>query len=173
MNARFLIPNSFTFARLLLFPEFLLVWHQHLSVLAFGTLLLVIGSDALDGYAARKLNAVSSAGAWFDVCADFAFVFGAFTLFTIHGVYPFWVSGVVAAMFGQFFLTNLLLKQIIYDPAGKYFGRALFAVIGLTILMPTQTVCAICSMLILFAAICSASTRLLFLWRHIMRSNQS
>ena len=171
MNARFLIPNSFTFARLLLFPEFLLVWHQHLSVLAFGTLLLVVGSDALDGYAARKLNAVSSTGAWFDICADFVFIFGTFTLFAIHNLYPLWVLAVIAAMFGQFLLTNLLFKRIIYDPFGKYFGRALFAVIGITIIMPTQTVCAICSMLILFAAIGSASARLLFLWRRLICSN--
>jgi len=166
MNARFLIPNSFTLARLLLFPGFLHIWYQHSRLPAFGTLLLIVGSDALDGYTARKLDAASPAGAWFDVCADFAVVFGTFTLFAIHNLYPFWLLAVIAAMFAQFLLTNLLCQRIIYDPFGKYFGRLLFVVIGVTVLLPTQTVCLASSVLLLCLSVASLLTR----WRFLRRT---
>lgn len=163
MSARHLIPHSFTLARLLLFPEFLRVWHQRLTLFAFGILALIVVSDALDGYLARKLDAASSAGALFDVCADFCVIFGAFALFAMQGLYPFWLLVVIAGMFAQFLLTNVFFKRVIYDPFGKYFGRLLFVTVGATVLMPIQSVCMAFSAFLLGLALVSFSTRWLLL----------
>ena len=96
-------------------------------------LLLLCLTDVLDGYAARKLNASSSAGAYFDAFADFLVVTAALVAFTVNGTYPFWTVLIVIAMFLQFLATSRL-RGPVYDPVGKYYGGALFMMVLLTLL---------------------------------------
>lgn len=66
------LPNALTILRCVL--AFIVGW----AILAFGTssilpfllFVIVAATDFLDGYAARKLNAVTAFGAWLDPVAD-------------------------------------------------------------------------------------------------------
>lgn len=67
------IPNQLTLLRILLIPVFVLVfylpyeWNNLVACIIF-TLAAI--TDALDGYLARKLNQISSLGAFLDPVAD-------------------------------------------------------------------------------------------------------
>lgn len=101
--------------------------------------LLLVGfaalTDLLDGYLARKLGATSKVGPYIDGAADFIFLFGAFTFFTIDGLYPFWLPLLISVSFIQFIVTSIYTKKV-YDPVGRYLGSALYIGIVLTVVFP-------------------------------------
>lgn len=88
-------------------------------------------TDLLDGFAARKLDATSRKGAYFDAVADFSLITGIFFIYVIQGVYPFWILALIMFSFSQFLLTSLTRIQI-YDPIGKYFGGLLYVTVIVT-----------------------------------------
>lgn len=88
-------------------------------------------TDFLDGFAARKLDATSRKGAYFDAVADFSLITGIFFIYVIQGVYPFWILALIMFSFSQFLLTSLTRIQI-YDPIGKYFGGLLYVTVIVT-----------------------------------------
>ncbi len=92
-------------------------------------------TDLTDGYLARRLRAVSSAGAYVDVTADFSIAVAGFSGFVWRGAYPAWTLLLMALMFAQFLVTSSR-HQPVYDPVGKYYGGFLFAGIGATLLLP-------------------------------------
>lgn len=67
------IPNQLTLLRILLIPVFVLVfylplsWNNYFACLVFA---IAAVTDVLDGYLARKLNQISSLGAFLDPVAD-------------------------------------------------------------------------------------------------------
>lgn len=67
------IPNQLTVLRILLIPVFVLLfysplsWNNYFACLVFA---LAAVTDILDGYLARKLNQISSLGAFLDPVAD-------------------------------------------------------------------------------------------------------
>lgn len=71
-----LLPNLITLLHLLCgLCSIILVWHQQYQTAAW-LILFAGGLDYLDGYTARRLNATTRMGIWFDSCAD-AVSFGA------------------------------------------------------------------------------------------------
>lgn len=127
------VPSAITTARALVTPLLsytIIRDFREPSLLVFLFLCL---TDVLDGYAARKLNASSTVGAYFDAFADFLVVAAALTAFVVSGTYPFWVVLIVTAMFVQFLVTSRFWGRV-YDPVGKYYGGALFVMILLTLL---------------------------------------
>jgi len=69
----FRLPNLLTIFRILLVPVFVLAYQQHTEagrLIAFLVFCLAGASDALDGLAARKLNAGSDFGRMLDPIAD-------------------------------------------------------------------------------------------------------
>lgn len=67
------IPNQLTLLRILLIPVFVLVFYlpfEWNNLLACVIFVVAAITDALDGYLARKLNQMSSLGAFLDPVAD-------------------------------------------------------------------------------------------------------
>jgi phosphatidylglycerophosphate synthase len=125
--------SAITSLRVLITPlMFYAVIHERIT-LAIGWWILACLTDFLDGYVARKMESTSNFGAYFDVVADFFFIFSSFSAFVRQGIYPVWILIILAGVFAQFMLTSKV-RKLIYDPIGKYFGAILFVMVGLTLL---------------------------------------
>jgi phosphatidylglycerophosphate synthase len=132
-NVRQNFASAITCLRVLVVPlMYNAVIHEKIT-LAFSLLIFACLTDLLDGYIARRMESTSSFGAYFDVMADFLFIFTSFTAFIQKGIYPGWVLFVFAGMFGQFLLTSKW-RILTYDSIGRYYGAILFVIVGLTLL---------------------------------------
>ena len=72
------IPNLITLARILAVPVTIYVILQGYMTAAFWIFAAAGASDALDGYLAKRLNAVSEIGAYLDPLADKALLVGTY-----------------------------------------------------------------------------------------------
>ena len=77
-NVLSLIPNFITLARLLAVPVTVYVILEGYFVAAFWIFVIAAASDALDGYLAKRLDAVSEIGAYLDPLADKALLVGVY-----------------------------------------------------------------------------------------------
>lgn len=89
------LPNLLSAARLAAAPFlFFLLWRQYwgwaLWVIAFAAL-----TDALDGFAARRLNAASRSGEVLDPVADKVLLSGAFLALAMNGAIEVWLAALV------------------------------------------------------------------------------
>jgi CDP-diacylglycerol---glycerol-3-phosphate 3-phosphatidyltransferase len=135
MNKQLAIPAFISSLRIAALPLFIYLFSRTNIV---GCLLLLpfcAATDFLDGCIARKLNATSTFGCYYDATTDFCFTSGTFALFTFNGYYPIWLLILISAAFAQFIITSFFSKKI-YDPVGKYIGSALYIGIALTLLLP-------------------------------------
>jgi len=122
------------------------------------------GTDILDGYLARKINATSNIGAYLDVLADFALVIFSFTAFIIQGWYPYWVLGIIILIFAIFIATSSIKKPV-YDPVGKYLGSYLTGMIVISVLFTEDFVRQILLIVLVLMVITSMISRIIFLSR--------
>jgi len=134
-----LIPTAISSLRIAALPLFLYLFNTANIAACLALVTFCAATDFFDGYAARKLQATSKFGAYYDAATDFVLMFGAYTIFTVNGYYPLWLLLLIAASFAQFLVTNRLAKKF-YDPIGRYIGSALYIGIALTLLSPTQPV---------------------------------
>jgi len=134
------IPNTITLLRLIAIPHLIYSFNYLSMFVTFSIFLATIISDLVDGYVARKISSTSKFGAYLDVIVDFIFITGMYFFFSFKGIYSPWLLLVIVFIFAQFIISNLLLKQTIYDPIGKYFGSILFGGIGVTILLSEQLI---------------------------------
>jgi len=158
------VPSMVTAARLGAVPVlFFLVERE---MLFYGALLFLVllCTDLLDGYLARKLEASSSFGAHFDAATDFGLAFSVLVAFDSKGFVPDWVLAVVTVFYVQFLVTSLRWGRV-YDPLGKYYGSLLFGAIGLRFLFSGEFFYDIVTFVITGYAVISASGRLLSLGR--------
>jgi len=119
-------------------------------------------TDFLDGYVAKKLEATSRLGSYFDVTADFLLVSGMFITFVLEEFYPPWILLLIVFVFVQFMLTSLYSKRTVYDPVGKYYGSLMYGGIGLTLLFPERLVYSIVTIGIVVSTIVSLVSRLAY-----------
>ncbi|MFT6864994.1 MAG: CDP-diacylglycerol--glycerol-3-phosphate 3-phosphatidyltransferase [Akkermansiaceae bacterium] len=108
------LPNSITFARLILTAIFILsasVGGTAALIVALTTFVIATISDWLDGYLARKLNLVTSLGKLLDPLADKILVTSAFVYFTSMDLCPVWVTCLIIGR--EFMVTGL--RQIAVD----------------------------------------------------------
>lgn len=122
------IPLVITSLRIVATPFILWALSIGNSILFITLFLFSIATDLVDGLAARRLNATSRKGSYFDAIADFCLISGIFLIYAIQGLYPYWVLVIIIFSFTQFLITSLHRMQI-YDPVGKYFGGLLYATI--------------------------------------------
>ena len=139
MKKQILIPTAISSVRIAALPLFLYLFNAGNVTACLALMALCAATDYLDGYTARKLNATSRFGAYYDAATDFILMFGAFAIFTVNGYYPAWLLVLIAASFAQFLATSRIAKKL-YDPVGRYIGSALYIGIALTLLSPTQPV---------------------------------
>lgn len=91
------LPNALTFARLLLaVPLGILILRQEFGM-ALGVACLAGLSDGLDGFLARRLNALSRFGAALDPIADKVLITVSFLAFAQVGLIPWYVALLVIA----------------------------------------------------------------------------
>ena len=89
------IPNIITVVRILLvFPTAWLLWRNR-YVEALILMAIAGASDALDGWLARRWNAISRFGAAVDPVADKLLVAAMFIIFSIQGHLPLWLVLIV------------------------------------------------------------------------------
>ena len=134
------IPNAITLLRLIAIPHLIYSFNYLSMFVTFSIFLAAIISDLVDGYVARKISSTSKIGAYLDVIVDFIFITGIYFFFSLKEIYSPWLLLIIVFVFAQFIISNLLLKQTIYDPIGKYFGSILFGGIGVTILISEQLI---------------------------------
>ena len=91
------LPNALTLSRLLLAaPLGYLILHEHFAW-ALATGLIAGITDALDGFAARRLGALSRLGAALDPVADKVLITVAFLCFAHTGLIPWYLAIAVIA----------------------------------------------------------------------------
>jgi phosphatidylglycerophosphate synthase len=127
------VPSMVTAARLGGVP--LLVFLVARGMLFYGALLflLLLCTDVLDGYLARRLAMSSRFGAYFDATTDFVLVLSMLAVFDSEGFVADWVLVVVTVYFALFVVSSLRWGRI-HDPLGRHYGTLLFAAIGLRFL---------------------------------------
>lgn len=164
INKLILVPTGITAFRIVLSILFLYLLINNIKILAIGIFLLAVLTDALDGYLARKFEVSSDYGAYFDISADFILVLIAFLAFIINGIYPYWLLILIILVFFQFIVTSKF-KILIYDPIGKYYGAFLFAIILITLILPTTFYNFLLATTVLFTIISLISRYLFFIFR--------
>lgn len=159
------IPWTITSLRLVALPFLIHSFNQQIQVATYALFLFATCTDSLDGYAARKLEATSTLGSYFDVTADFLFVSSMFLIFVLEEVYPLWILLLIVTVFVQFMLTSLYSKRAVYDPVGKYYGSLMYGGIGLTLFFPEQLAYSTVTIVIIVSTIASLSSRLAYFLR--------
>jgi CDP-diacylglycerol--glycerol-3-phosphate 3-phosphatidyltransferase len=102
------LPNIITLSRILLTPLFIVLLVQNDGVLvqiSAGVFLIAAVSDWYDGWYARRYNAMSAFGRFFDPLADKILIGSAFFAFAFMGFLPFWM---VLIIVGRDLLVTLL-----------------------------------------------------------------
>ena len=159
------VPWAITSLRVVAVPFILYSFNQQIRVATYALFLFAICTDFLDGYVAKKLEATSRLGSYFDVTTDFLFVSGMFLTFILEEFYPLWILLLIVTVFVQFMLTSLYLKRTIYDPVGKYYGSLMYGGVGLTLLFPEQLVYNTVTIGIIVSTIASLFSRLAYFLR--------
>lgn len=159
------IPWVITSLRIISLP-ILIQWFNH-EISNIGILLFLVASssDFLDGYIARKLDVTSQLGSYFDVIVKFLFISGIFTVFIQKELYHLWVLALIVIMFIQFMITNVIVKKLIYNPVGKWYGSILYCGLGLSLIFPGQHVYNLITIGIVCSTIASLLSRIVFFWR--------
>ena len=109
-----LVPNILSLSRILLTPlvGYLLARDDLLSVyLCVGVLVLAVATDALDGYAARRLGQQSPLGLYLDPIADKLFAAVLLILLVIYRDLPVWLAAVIVGRDLAILITGLLVVR--------------------------------------------------------------
>lgn len=85
------VPNLITVLRFCLVPVF--TWLVFADHYAWATVVLVFlgATDWIDGYAARRLNQISTVGKWLDPVADRLALIVVIVVFMVDGIAPAWL----------------------------------------------------------------------------------
>lgn len=158
------IPSAITALRIAAAPLFYYVFSRSACGTAFLVFILAAGTDILDGYTARKLKAVSNAGAYLDVAADLILIVVVFTAFFIRAWYCWMLLFPILIPFIAF-IASSGFRRPIYDPVGKYMGAFLMGMIVLSLLLPHPMVRKGLSVILLIFCVISLSGRIIYLYK--------
>jgi len=89
-------PNAITLARLLLIPVFVvLLSREGTEGWGIGLLIVVMSTDWLDGYVARRTQSVSELGSLLDPLSDRLVIMAALVAFVVRGAFPLWAAALI------------------------------------------------------------------------------
>ncbi len=87
------IPNVLSFIRILLIPVFFsLIIHRPTTQAGLVLFVLVVATDWVDGYVARRTNTVSELGKVLDPVADRLAIAAGLIALVIRGAFPLWAA---------------------------------------------------------------------------------
>ena len=171
MKKRIAIPTVISSLRIAALPPFLYFFNVGNTFACLAIFVLCVITDYFDGQLARKLQATSRFGTFFDVTTDFIFIFGAFAIFYLQGYYPDWLLIIIVASFVQFIITSYYSKKP-FDPVGRYLGSALYIGIVLTLLWPIQFIFIFVQVAFIMFFLVSVVSRILSLSKSQKLTNQ-
>ncbi|MGR5148035.1 CDP-alcohol phosphatidyltransferase family protein [Photobacterium alginatilyticum] len=137
------IPNILTTLRLILaVPICLLILERNYSTVLWIAFFAGV-SDGLDGWLARKLDAISRFGTIADPLSDKAMLISAFIAFAIVGLVPVWVA-VIVIVRDVIILVGAIAYHCLfgrYEVAPSFWGKAsTFVQIAFALMLITQQV---------------------------------
>ncbi len=137
------VPNILTFLRILLIPVFIYYYWIN-NLIAAGIFVLACVTDLVDGYLARKYNAISKFGTLCDPLADKLLQISAVVCLWLSGILPPWVVLIVALkelmmIIGALYL---LVKKIVVpaNKVGKLGSFVIFFTVTYLIAMPNVNI---------------------------------
>jgi Phosphatidylglycerophosphate synthase len=144
------IPNIITAARFILAAAFLMLLNcstdYRIRILYIMPLTLIFAAicttDFIDGKIARKLNAVSTLGAFMDVAADLFYIISAFVCLNIKGAVPIWFTLLIIFNFVVFQISSYIIKSycsgisttFVFDYFGRISAVLFYIIPGLVII---------------------------------------
>ncbi len=136
------IPNLISFARLATVPVFVWLFVSNRENAAVILYAVGASSDFLDGYIARRTNAVSELGKLLDPLADRIFIAALVFALVARGTLPWWMAAIIVGrdlvVLSLFpFLERKKIERIAVNRVGKAATAALF--LGLTLLALSET----------------------------------
>ena len=169
------VPNLLTVLRLLAVPVMvacLLVDNgaqERWRWIAWLVFVLAAATDALDGYLARRWEAVSSFGKLADPLADKALVLGALVMLAVGGETPWWPLIVVAIREAGVTIGRLAVARDVVIPAsvGGKLKTALQVLAIFMLLLPVQAawVDAVGFWVLVASVVIAVATGLDYAWR--------
>lgn len=156
------IPNILSVTRIIFAPIFFYAFLNELYLISIIIFMVASITDVLDGYIARKINAISDLGSYLDVTSDFILVIMSFLAYVIKGWYDPLILILITIMFLLFIGTSSIKKPV-YDPIGKYLGTYLMLMIFMSLILPEIVVIRILLIILVLFSLISIFSRLLFL----------
>jgi len=145
------LPNLLSLSRILLTPVFVWMMVQKRPWAAFIVFLAAGATDALDGFAARRLHLKSTLGLWLDPAGDKVLLTSAFVVLTLPALsqpntLPLWLTAICIGRDVAIALTTLVLITL----RGKQTFKPVLA-------GKASTVCQI--LVLYFVLFCNATGR--------------
>ena len=121
------VPNDLSFLRIILSCFFAISFNNLLInknnvILPFTLFLILLLTDYLDGFIARKTSNTSDFGALIDVGADMIFVFLSYMVLTINNMlHPFFILVLILKFIEFIYTSNKkhTSKRVVFDTIGK------------------------------------------------------
>lgn len=138
------LPNAVSFLRIILVA--LYIWllyttNQHTAVIALAVIIII--SDAIDGFLARRLHCESRLGSWLDSIADASFILLSWLVFYLKGsigVMLFILLISPKILTGLFIITLRIIRRKweLQHLAGDKFGAvaSFFAILWILLGLP-------------------------------------
>ncbi len=146
-----------TSIRIVLLPCIGFFWARGDGALAFGLYLCAVFTDWADGWLARRLGTASAWGAYFDTLTDVCFLASLLILLGVHGAVPQWLVIAPLGCALVFFATSRG-KTLRYDPIGKHYGSALYAIVGCLLVHHSGLLClALTSVVVVLSLVVTAN----------------
>ena len=142
------IPNIFSFLRIILslifgyYFNILLNYNQDI-ILTFMVFVLILFTDFIDGYIARKTSNSTNVGVFLDVSADLFYVLISYTILTLNNlIHPLFVL-LLVFKFVEFIYTSRKIgtqnnNKLVFDTLGKNMSKVWMLFPGI--------VCILCSL---------------------------
>ena len=158
------IPSAITALRLGMTPLLIMLVMEGMLLHGAALFLLLVFTDFLDGYLAKRYGAASKRGAYFDAATDFILTFSLLLAFGSEGFYAEWIPVLIAGIFAFFVLTSIAFGRT-YDPVGKYYGSMLYGVTCLRFFISGELFCGLATSGILTFSAASILSRIFFLMK--------
>ncbi|HPC28030.1 MAG TPA: CDP-alcohol phosphatidyltransferase family protein [Candidatus Methanomethylicus sp.] len=157
-------PSAITAIRLGVAPLLIMLVLEGMWLHGAALFLLLVFTDFLDGYLAKRYSAASKRGAYFDATTDFILTFSLLLTFGPEGFYAEWIPVLVAGIFAFFVLTSIAFGRT-YDPVGKHYGSMLYGVVCLRFFITGELFCGLVTSGILAFSTASMLSRTFFLMK--------